>query len=387
MSGAWWIDEEDLLDEQLQVLGLDLDQHLLIEGPPGSGKTNLLLLRANHLHIAEQPEFYVVAFTGLLANFIKTGAKLYSFPKTKVTTQVKLYESVLADHGFAVPRGNNSEGFEGRKSALREGVQKLMTSGKGKHSFPALFIDEAQDYDRFDLEAFFYLAKSVCLTADSRQGIYSRDEADHPWLRKQCGETVTLVHHYRTGKNILKVADRLMDGKLGHVPMLPTSQYKEDDLPSSVDLVGPVELGIQVTQTAERLLRQLRAYPNETLGVLIPRKKEEFPIVWDMLCKIPAINGLITNALSSDFDPTRPIWVSTIHSAKGLEFRCVHLLASDTILKFTDHSRRVAFTAITRAKTALVIYFNEELPPFLSAALATKKDEKISVRKLFGKTS
>jgi len=382
MSGTWWVSEEQLRDEQLAVLGIDLDRHVLIEGPPGSGKTNLLLLRANHLHIAEQPEFYIVAFTGLLANFIKTGAKLYAFPTNKITTQAKLYESVLNDHGISVPR---VEGFEERMHALREGIGKLVESGKGKHSFPALFIDEAQDYNQFDLKAFFHLGKTVCFTADSRQGIYASDDSDHQWLRGQCDETVTLKHHYRTGKAILEVADRIMAGKLGHVPMLDSSHYKEDDFPSTVDVVDPTSLESQVAQTAERLAHQLKAYPRDILGVLVPRKKEEFHKVWELLSGVPALKGHITNALSRDFDPACPIWVSTVHSAKGLEFRCVHLLAAETIAKFTDRSRRVAFTAVTRAKTALIIYHEADLPPLLAGALAKKSGKKVEVRNLFGK--
>ena len=382
MTGTWWVSEEQLRDEQLDVLGIDLDKHVLIEGPPGSGKTNLLLLRANHLHIAEEPEFYVVAFTSLLAKFIKTGAELYAFPKNKITTQVKLFENVLSDHGITVPV---THGFEERTHALRQGIAKLIESGKGQYSFPALFIDEAQDYDRFDLEAFFYLGQTLCFTADSRQGIYARDDSDHHWLRSQCDVTIELKHHYRTGKAILEVADRIMAGKLGHVPMLPTSQYKEDDFPSTVDALDPMSLELQVNQAAERLVHQMKAYPNDILGVLVPRKKEEFPRVWDQLSNIAALKGKITNALSQAFDPKCPIWVSTIHSAKGLEFRCVHLIAADTIAKFTDRSRRVAFTAVTRAKTALVIYREDDLPPLLAGALAKKSGKKIEIQNLFGK--
>lgn len=48
MSSTWWVGEEELLPEQEDVLSIDLDKSILVSGPPGSGKTNLLLLRANH---------------------------------------------------------------------------------------------------------------------------------------------------------------------------------------------------------------------------------------------------------------------------------------------------------------------------------------------------
>lgn len=384
MSGAWWVNESDLKDEQLKILNLDLNENLLILGPPGSGKTNLLLLRANHLHIADQSEFFIVTFTTLLADFIKTGASLYSFPTNKIITQTKLFESVLADHGMLPPR-TSGETFEMRQSALNAQMELLIAQGKGKASFPMLFIDEAQDYDQFVLSAFIYLAKNISFSADPRQGIYvGKDKI--AWLSEICVEPIRLTYHFRVGRKIVEVADKIMLGKFDHSPMLDTCQYKEDLLPSSVDVHKRLSLDAQIERTAERLELQLKAYPGETLGVLVPRKKVELPIVFEALKKYPALSDKITNAQDQSFDPSMPIWLSTIHSSKGLEFRAVHLIAADEIKNFFEHSRRLAFTAVTRAKTALVIYHNNDLLPFFSAAVSTKNLSKIKLSELFGKT-
>jgi len=384
MPSTWWVDEDDLLDEQVKVLETDFDKNLLLLGPPGSGKTNLMLLRANHIHIADQPEFYIVAYTSLLATFIRTGAHQYSFPANKIVTQTKLYETVLGDHGL-LPKRKPGETFDERQASLREKIGILMHQGKGKGSYPALFIDEAQDYDQADLATFFYLAKTVCFSADERQGIYDADGNDLQWLQTMCSPVVHLTYHYRVGKKILAVADKIMEGKFGHEPMLPTSQYKEDEMPSTVEVVGGIPLQKQVEQAAERLTLQLKAYPGEQLGVLVPRRKEDLPKVWDLLSSHPGVKDKITNAHGDEFDPAKPIWVTSVHSSKGLEFRSVHLLCADTVSKFYDHARRVAFTAVTRAKTALIIYHNEELLPFFASALAQKTTGKIPLKQLFGK--
>jgi superfamily I DNA/RNA helicase len=46
---SWWRELGDLNDEQRNVIKLPAEGSFLVNGPPGSGKTNLLLLRANYL--------------------------------------------------------------------------------------------------------------------------------------------------------------------------------------------------------------------------------------------------------------------------------------------------------------------------------------------------
>src|ERR1700761_2016454 len=182
MSGTWWVDEGDLLDEQADVFEVDLYKDLMLSGPPGSGKTNLLLLRANHLVLtAPHKEFYIICFTGLLKNFIRTGAGLYAFPENRIITQRKLYEQVLADHGFLPPRKHN-ETYTDREESLKSALASMMKAGVGKHAYPVLFIDEAQDYSGEDLKAFEYLAANLTCAGDLRQGIYSVGETGVSWI-------------------------------------------------------------------------------------------------------------------------------------------------------------------------------------------------------------
>lgn len=385
MSGTWWVDESDLLPEQLQVLSEDLSRDLLLSGPPGSGKTNLLLLRANHLMLAKpDAEFYIICFTSLLQNFVRTGADLYLFPTNRIITQRRLLEQVLGDHG-CLPKRQSGESYEERDAALKSAMQKMMNTGTGRDSFPVLFIDEAQDYSDADLDIFNYLAENITCAADLRQGIYSAGSAGTPWLEGHAWHTpIKLKFHYRVAPAILEVADKIMGGKFNHEPMLDTHQYKGD--PGSVEVAAGIGLTDQIKMATPKIIKQLAVYPGQFVGVLVPRRKD-VELVVDQLRNAAELAGRVTNAMSrEDFDPALPVWVSTVHSAKGLEFRCVHVVAAEMMAEFREHERRVAFTAVTRAKTALNIYHDQPLHAFFASALAKPNTEKITVKKLFGKS-
>ncbi len=52
MEETWWVEEGQLDDDQRKVAELKSKGSYLIKGPPGSGKTNLLLLRAKYLTLS-----------------------------------------------------------------------------------------------------------------------------------------------------------------------------------------------------------------------------------------------------------------------------------------------------------------------------------------------
>jgi superfamily I DNA/RNA helicase len=200
---------------------------------------------------------------------------------------------------------------------------------------------------------------------------------DYSW-----DDSIRLVHHYRTAPNIIEIADKIMSGKLGHTPMLPTQEYKGDITP--VEVFGKIELSDQLKVAVARISKQVDIYPGQKIGIITPRN-EELNQVWAALSTSPELLSKVTNPKNRDFDPSKPVWVSTMHSAKGLEFRCVHILAADMIKQFNEHSRRLAFTGVTRAKTSLSIYHHQDLLPFFSAALAEKVEKKVTLDHVFGK--
>ena len=84
MSETWWIKPEELDEDQKRIVSLPLDKNYLVLGPPGSGKTNLLLLRASHLYKGGYPDIAILLFSRKLQEFVASGASKYFLSTGKV---------------------------------------------------------------------------------------------------------------------------------------------------------------------------------------------------------------------------------------------------------------------------------------------------------------
>ena len=70
----WWARRDQLDPEQIALIEqLPLRQSFLILGPPGCGKTNVLLRRAQLVRGQRMPNVLVLTFTRSLTEFVRTG--------------------------------------------------------------------------------------------------------------------------------------------------------------------------------------------------------------------------------------------------------------------------------------------------------------------------
>jgi superfamily I DNA and RNA helicase len=201
-------------------------------------------------------------------------------------------------------------------------------------------------------------------------------------LRKAVDETHTLRYHYRLGTNICRVADSIHVGTKDE-PLLAGSLYKEKLLPSSVERVRSRSTDEMASEMIKKLKVQLDAYPDELLGVMCPYREQRDKIY--KLIEESSIGHLAVNQSDDPtFEPTKPIYVSTLHSSKGLEYRASHLAFADSIKEFSYH-KNMTYTAVTRTKTALTVYTMGQLPGYLKQALNSlePRPDKPTVADLF----
>jgi superfamily I DNA/RNA helicase len=366
MNKLWWVKPSDLDDDQKKVLGLPLSGRHLVLGPPGSGKSNLLVLRAKYVQQSRHQNFRIVAFTQTLVRFLRASGAV---PEQKIITATKFFDDQLYD---LEARRIKEDDMDKRRGLVAQALLDHLHNNNKRGLIHTLLVDEMQDYTKQELAVFSTIAEHLFLVGDIRQQIQTSDTT-HKDLdaMKSDFNVVELEFHYRIGRNICALADRIAKPAKGHKAISDGCQYNEIKNPSKVERLT-ASLDEQAEEIVERIKNQLDAFPGEFIGVLCP-KGPVLETVADKL--VEELGDLVCVQRSGDyhdFDLDKPVIVSTIHSGKGLEYRCVHIPSADS-LKRMPHSRELIYTAVTRAKTSVTIYNEEDLNDFLEDAL--KGDE------------
>lgn len=365
MESSWWKDLSQLDDEQRKVISLSDDADHLVVGPPGCGKTNLLLLRASYLHQKGTTNIKVLAFGRVLKEFIASGTAHYPFASDKVQTFMRWAYEVLSANGISI---NEDDDFDKVRDQMFEKLGEVAAMQKAEDIYDVILLDEVQDYSADEISIIRSFGERVFAVGDDNQRITSKTGALEK-LAELGAETATLHHHYRNGIKICRVADGIKNLIDNPKSMEATSNYDEAAYPSTVEVLGQLEIEAQVLEAVKRIKTQLQAYPGEMIGVLCPRA-EDLKAVAERLAASEITEevqvqraGAYTSIIAG-----RSVVVTTVQGAKGLEFRAVHLMAADKLKKFATQ-RNLTYTAVTRAKTTLVVYHGEGLAGYFEKGL------------------
>jgi superfamily I DNA and RNA helicase len=357
MNTSWWKSQDELDDDQKAFILLPTHGKHVLEGPAGSGKTNLLLLRAQFMAGTGEKNVLIVTYSKVLANFIRTGIGAH---KLISPNQVKTYHSWASDHVMqylgqrAIPKNVDFD------DAARNEVLALILEANKKLPSPKLFsgifVDEAQDLKNAELKALLTLSDNICICGDSRQGIFNRDGltvAEELGLQKH-----VLKRHFRIGQKIARVADRLMPPFQGVETLEATANYNpKTQGNSSANMHAFDNRDQQFAAMVDRIRVELVAFKDDDIGVICGTKDTRHELK-DRFSGTDLSDRVCVHGIDADasFGTDKPIHILTIHGAKGTEFRTVHLYGAEDLVNFPLKRTRLSFTAVTRAKTALNAY-------------------------------
>lgn len=370
MKNTWWVKADQLDADQRRVIALPRGGSYLLFGPPGSGKTNLLLLRAAFLGKAGFGDLAILTFTRALRDYLSVGAAQYRIQPERVQTLREWLMERIRELGISIPTDLGSLDL----LEQRRRVSALVLSHLAQRDIGVLvecvLVDEAQDLLDEEIEVLLRLCRTFFAVADLRQRIYEPTGALDK-LRKSASQTLVLRRHYRNGIRICQVADRIASPWKDSPRVTEDALYDESRLTSEVRahrLSSPNE---QYSEICKAAAVQIRAFPGELIGVLAPTNAA----VLEFLTAThgTAIEGKVVSREQLEalgLAATEGTIVAlTMHASKGLEFRCVHLARAE-LLKRMPLQRQLAYTAVTRAKTLLDIYSTGSLPGYVEAALS-----------------
>lgn len=372
MEASWWTDPKDLDGDQRKVVTLSTAHDHLVVGPPGCGKTNLLLLRATYLHRQGVTNIVVLSFGRVLREFLATGSQHYPFASDKVQTYVRWGAEMLRANGIDF---DESDDFDTTRARLYDALLALAAQGTRENVHDVILIDEAQDYSADEIALISRFGDRVFAVGDKDQRISDKTGALDKLVSLGTNQAV-LTSHYRNGLKVCRVADgikNLIDDPAG---LEATSNYDETRYPSTVDVFPGRTIDQQVAEAIPRIQTQLQAYPGEMIGIFCPRVGD-LDAVRTLLEASPIAHELHVQRAGaySSFSPDRLVVLSTTMGAKGLEFRAVHILAADKLKRFPTQ-RNLTYTAVTRTKTSLSVYHEDNLSGYFEKGLTACRSVK-----------
>ncbi len=370
----WWARKEQLDKTQLALIeDLPLRENCLVLGPPGSGKTNVLLRRAQFVRGQEMPSVLVLTFTRTLTEFIKTGwvdiEGREIFPRSCVLTLEEWIKSLYRHHHEDLP---------GRVDDLMD-WKRLFASGalglkdrKYLPQYDALFIDEAQDLVEEEVKLLAEWSPTLFFVGDSRQKLFKQAEglAAVRQIVSPLPERM-LPFHYRLAPEICRMADRILASQSGNP--LSESEHYDGPRPGTIELHGSLSRQSQLNEAAVKLKRQIRVYGDlirqgDRLGIVVA-KKDDREAVFNYFEQDATLKGKSKIMRARDenetgYDPSfrsdAPVCIITVAGCKGLEFRAVHWLFCEELAHHFDNE--TYYTVVTRAKTSLDLYYENALP-------------------------
>jgi len=348
--------DSQLTREQRAIVELRPDRHHLVMGPPGSGKTQVLLHRARWLRQTYKtpPEgFCVLVYTNVLTYFLRQSLDFLGIPKDNVRTFddwcADLWDKyVRKSRPRTAPdrRGKSFIDFPAVRVGVLHSLQTLAAAGQLKPSLDFVLMDEGQDLDATAYGILRLTTKHLTVFADARQQIFEGGASVSEMQQHLAltGQSASLLPAYRNSPDIAKLASYFGNAYEG-INYLAQDRQKPC-------LYVATDWEDEINQLAE-VLRERRLL-NHKCGIIVPTNRDLFSVTTKLKERGIEVHQAIAvrrGGTPPDFDSLTPI-IASYHNAKGLTFDCVLLpkLVENNFQRVTgERRRRLLLVGITRA--------------------------------------
>ena len=379
----------DLQQEQIaRTLG---EGHRVIHGAAGSGKTMILICRAQYLAAAARPEqpVLVLCFNRTLADRIAAQLRQRGVDeRVQVRTFHSWCKDVVDSYQLHVPQvADRDEHFRQLVATVERALHTgFVPSGQ----YTALLVDEAHDFEddwlRIATKLVNPASSSLLVLYDDAQSIYQGQRRKFHFASvgiEARGRTSILKMNYRNTAEVLALAVHCAQSLLADEG---ASEPRDED---QVPLVQPASAGRrgrlplllharseddEAELIAERVATAVAAgVLLDDIAVVCRAKYLMKPIERALARRALAFQSMAAQAYRH-FDWQRAsLKLLTMHSAKGLEFRLVFVAGLQALPmkgEAPDAAARLLYVAMTRATHELVL--SAHGPDFESSGLGQR---------------
>jgi len=372
------------LDEDQAKLSLRLRSgHQIIKGPPGSGKTLVLVHRCCHLHRYNPhlKKILLVCFNIALVSYLRRLMQEKGVGTGEGGVHVfHFYELCAKVLGEEIKFEKESQDYY--QLVLQETWDRIKRGDSRLGKFDAVLIDEGQDFDDDMLKiplALLAPGGQLVISLDSYQDLYMRRPSWKSQGIKAGGRTRYLRRVYRNTKEIFAFTQRFIGQEPGlnkQLALLPEDFAFHGGVPEILRFKDTRELEAFLLKDLKDCVN-LGEYKRSEIGLIYDDKVygpgqfayDKRALPKGILDRLEA-SGIPTAWVSKDvrskemYDVTTDrVSLISIHSSKGLDFDLVYLIGIDH-LHPTEETRQnlisLVYVAMTRAKYRLVIPYVEE---------------------------
>jgi len=351
----------DLTPDQRRIVQLPPQGHRVVFGPPGSGKTLVLIHRAAHLAQSlgiGEDRFRVVVFTNVLKDYIRSGLEFLHIPPSSVVTFAALCQGLYRTHvSRRVPWDDVAHAPD--FAAIQTGVLTLLKRRRDlQQQLDFTVVDEGQDLGKEAFTILSLLSKHVTVFADPLQRIFAGGAGEDEILQ-ELGlprRSGNFLAAFRNSPDVAQLASWYISGAGERAEYLRQVRnvLTPRERPLLYEAASPDE---ELDRLAESI--QNRMAMRHRVGVIVPRSRTVFGVAKALQQRgveveraVPPKGPRDTTWLEIGFDNLVPK-IATYHSAKSLTFDTVYLprlyRGAFAHVDSDDDVARLLFVGIARA--------------------------------------
>lgn len=353
----WLVHRSELTPEQLRAVELNSEEHRVIFGAPGSGKTQILLHRAAYLRELEDvsdDRFRIFVFTKVLKKYIQSAMELLDLPEESILTFDDWCQSYYkANIGARLPWNALAKAPD--YPAIHRAVRDHLVCLSSPPIYDFVLVDEGQDLECVAFEIISLIAGHVTVCMDNKQQIYENGSSESDILQALGlrRRNVALLSAFRCCPYIVRIATHFISDPDAR------DQYLNQARTAQIERQKPLLfLSESAKDEEDRLIDIIKTRQNlgDRIAVLYPTKRLVYGHAKGFMqagleVEVPKAKARQSTYLPIDFSSDRPK-LMPYHSAKGLTFDTVimpRLQPGSFYRMRQENIEKLLFVGITRA--------------------------------------